>query len=361
MTETKERNIYLDLVKLFAAYCVIFIHVNSKVPTPKETSFLLSSILATVRFAVPFFFIVSGYFSYRIDAAKIKKRLKTTGITLIVASLVYFLCNCFIQKCILHLSLKKYLAATFTYKSLADFVFLENNPFAAHLWYVAAIFVIYLALYLFTALQKNPQKPRYRTLYICAAALFVLFNFVNFNLVAINHGLSYISYRNGMIFGFPFFTLGLFLNQYRKRIATRLNPTTLKLIIAIAVCILLSGVQVKAYGKPTECPPLIGVAAALIFILCNRAPIPTKLSKLPIFQKGLIDKLYLHIYLWHLAVLLVGLALAKNNQTFAEITKHRVPFFIFTALSATILSCAITAVTYIIRQRKTKRLQHGNH
>lgn len=52
MTETKERNIYLDLVKLFAAYCVIFIHVNSKVPTPKETSFLLSSILAAVTYII---------------------------------------------------------------------------------------------------------------------------------------------------------------------------------------------------------------------------------------------------------------------------------------------------------------------
>ena len=86
----KSRNPYLDIVKLIAAFCVVFIHANASAPASKNPSILLYLIQVIVRFAVPFFFMVSGYFTFRAPAEKIKKRLKRTAILIAIANILYF-------------------------------------------------------------------------------------------------------------------------------------------------------------------------------------------------------------------------------------------------------------------------------
>ena len=60
----------LELLKLFTSYMVLFIHVKfyDKLGTVVET---------VARFAVPFFFLVSGFHSYEITCDKIKKGSET--------------------------------------------------------------------------------------------------------------------------------------------------------------------------------------------------------------------------------------------------------------------------------------------
>ena len=258
-----KRNIYLDLLKLFAAYCVIFIHINTQVKAPTKISFPYAAIMAFVRFAVPLFFITSGYFSYKISSDRIKTRLKRTGILILISTIIYFAWSCFQERILLGHSLHKYLDVALSYKNLADFVFLEQNPFGVHLWYLNALFVIYVVFYFYTALQKNEQKPKYRPLYIIAATLFCVFNLVSVKLLANKHELPYLTYRNSCLMGLPFFATGLFLRQYRDRIFEKFKLKKTTLIVAIIACIAISAVQVIAYGKPTECPPFIAIAAAL--------------------------------------------------------------------------------------------------
>ena len=64
-----QKNNTLELIKLFASYMVVFIHV------PFHGRFG-AAIDALARFAVPFFFLVSGYYSYQIACKKIKMRIK---------------------------------------------------------------------------------------------------------------------------------------------------------------------------------------------------------------------------------------------------------------------------------------------
>ena len=56
----KEKNMTLELIKLFAAYMVVFIHVMFQ----GEFGVLVDAL---ARFAVPLFFWVSGFFSYGIS------------------------------------------------------------------------------------------------------------------------------------------------------------------------------------------------------------------------------------------------------------------------------------------------------
>lgn len=67
----------LNIVKLVASYMVVFIHVSF----PGQFGI---DIVYLARFAVPFFFIVSGYFSYNSfnlkNIKKIDKKIQTTGL-----------------------------------------------------------------------------------------------------------------------------------------------------------------------------------------------------------------------------------------------------------------------------------------
>ncbi len=211
-----KRNIYLDLLKLFAAYCVIFIHVCGWVKAPSNISFPYATVLAIARIAVPLFFIVSGYFSYKISSDRIKNRLKRTGILILITTIIYFAWNCFQERFLLDRSLHDYIGFALSYKNLADFAFLEKNPFGAHLWYLNALFIIYIAFYFYTILQKNEQKPKYRPLYIVAITLFCIFNFISIRLLANKHEISYFAYRNSYLMGLPFFCDRSFLAPISK-------------------------------------------------------------------------------------------------------------------------------------------------
>ena len=61
----KEKNMTLELIKLFAAYMVVFIHVMFQ----GEFGVLVDAL---ARFAGPLFFWVSGFFSYGISTEKIE-------------------------------------------------------------------------------------------------------------------------------------------------------------------------------------------------------------------------------------------------------------------------------------------------
>lgn len=74
-----QKNTTLELLKLFASYMVVFIHVLFNGNTG-------IAVDALARFAVPFFLLVSGYCSYQIPADKIKKRIQSIASLLIFSS-----------------------------------------------------------------------------------------------------------------------------------------------------------------------------------------------------------------------------------------------------------------------------------
>ena len=67
-----QRNLSIECAKLIASFFVIFIHI----PFPGTVG---HGINCAARCAVPLFFAVSGYFSYRTPCGKLAKRLGLVG------------------------------------------------------------------------------------------------------------------------------------------------------------------------------------------------------------------------------------------------------------------------------------------
>ncbi len=82
MKTVQTRNYTLDVMKLISSFFIVFIHV----PFHGIAGEVIRSIS---RFAVPVFFMTSGFFSYENDTQTILRRIKKLAGILIFASCLY--------------------------------------------------------------------------------------------------------------------------------------------------------------------------------------------------------------------------------------------------------------------------------
>ena len=136
-----QKNNTLELLKLFASYMVVFIHVifSGKIGTVMET---------LARFAVPFFFLISGFYSYQIPPQKIKKRIRNVLTLIVLAAVSYTLFNMVL---LLSTGDRNDISAYFS--QYADFLtlvklFAFNVPVCSeYLWYLYAALYVYVIFY----------------------------------------------------------------------------------------------------------------------------------------------------------------------------------------------------------------------
>ena len=199
------KNSTLELFKLFASYMVVFIHVtfHGKIGV---------AAVALARFAVPFFFLVSGFYSYQISCEKIKKRLRNILTLLILAVVCY---NALEIAMLLRWNRNGLMALFEKFTDLSTYIkfILFNVPVnAGHVWYFWAILYVYLIFYFVTSLHVKDNL-------IFTISLFLLC--LN---VLLGEGLSILGIklpiyytRNFALTGIPFFALGLLAKKYEHK------------------------------------------------------------------------------------------------------------------------------------------------
>ena len=201
-----KKNSTLELLKLFASYMVVFIHVTFYGR--------LGSIMKTLaRFAVPFFFLVSGFHSYEITCDKIKKRIRNI-LTLLIFSVVC--CTAF--KVFALLSKGNMAEVTSYLSNYLDLVVLAkllvfNIPISSvHLWYLFAVFYVYVIFFFVTKLRISDK-----IIFIMSFCLLFLHILLGEGLSIFGIALPESIVRNFLVMGVPFFGLGLFVKKYEHK------------------------------------------------------------------------------------------------------------------------------------------------
>lgn len=225
MNESKrQRNRTLDMLRLFAAFLVVGLHCG-------YPSFLGGINLALSRVAVPFFFLLSGYFCYAPDGEQRKRRAKRGFFHLLWLTLwgflvtwVYFLSlynfNFFEMIAALDLSPSSWLKLLLLNDPSGFFMLLDP------MWFLHAMLYAYGVLWLIEALRL--KKSKYVLMAILLAALFVLNELLTYFGVQIPR--EY--YRNFLVTGLSFLLLGMFMHEYERFFTAR---SDLFLWIAIAL------------------------------------------------------------------------------------------------------------------------------
>lgn len=271
------RNQSMELCKLIASVFVVFIHALF----PGRLGDVMDCL---ARFAVPLFFAISGYFSYRANDRKIVRRLGRIIKLNVIATAVCALWSCHRIKYItMDQGRMDYLLSGFSAEGLADWLVLNINPYYHHLWYLTSIAFCYLILWVYVRFGENEQV-NYRPLYFVSFFCFILQLALGTFAVAAEHWVSLLIYRNTLFFGLPMFTLGIFLREYRERILRAFRLTTPRLLLLIAGGAVLSLIQWFGIGK-VEMP--VGTVLEVIALLLLLAVHPQLTAR-----RGWLEKLF---------------------------------------------------------------------
>lgn len=260
------RNEAIECGRLFAAFCVVFIHVGFS-----EISFIKSAVDCVACFAVPYFFVISGYYAYQANEEKAVKQIKNMIKLTAIAMAVYFGWLCFLQGVLSHQSVVELLKSILGEYSIARWIFLNATPPTVHLWYLSAAMYCWIILWVYIKFQGESER-NYKPIYLVSIFLLAIHILLSVNIQAAGTSVAGNIYKNAMFFGFPMFGVGLFLHEYQDRIIEKFHLKNTKLIMITAVGILLSLLQWRGIGSCEMPVGMIFTVSATVLLL-QRYPV----------------------------------------------------------------------------------------
>lgn len=301
------RNNYIDVFRLIMCFLVVCIHI----PFPGQVGDI---IITYGKTAVPFFITVSGYLSYREDSQTFSSRLKKQGARLLslavwanfLYALVFFLRNG-----------ADAFNSLITDESLYNLIFLNESPFASHLWFLGSLaFAIGIMLFL--------NKINVTSKVIYAFPLLLAIYFISWRK---DGNMTYmLQYRNAIACTLSYFMAGCVLSKHQTWIKQHIKPA----VAIIASSLLFSVVTVeyilcKNIAIPYISTELLTFALVLFCIVCNKEPKDVyqdskyvKASSLSPYALG--RNCSLNIYIFHVAFISILMTfLGKENRLLTDI------------------------------------------
>ncbi|MDO4805794.1 MAG: acyltransferase [Coriobacteriales bacterium] len=271
----KPRNHSLDFVKGIACMLVVCMHCEFP-------GYLGTFVQCISRFAVPFFFMVSGYFCFRKEGkVRYTKKIKHILFILIFASIFYLI-----------VEITSGHSLTITNRDIKDWL-LFNEPavIAAQLWFMFALLYDYILF----GLIDRAGLVRLTKLLIPLGLLAYACIAYGAHFAGIKIPNCY--YRNFLTEGLPLFSLGYWIRAYENRI--HVSNVTLTACIALftLLCPLERGLIGRDFGIHLMSFPQV----ICIFLFCIKNPAVGEGSWLA--NLGLKYSLYvyvLHPFVWHM-------------------------------------------------------------
>lgn len=278
------RNHSLDAAKAVAAYFVILLHIRF----PGRTGEMIN-VLA--RFAVPFFFMVSGYFCYSRKGTVPGRMTGKIGHVLALTAVsypVWFVWQC-VQRTIEGKEIGAWIDMLLQRRHIADFLKYNYSLIKYHLWFLPALLYCYL---LFTVLEKlHLHWAAYLLIPVLLAALFRM-EWAN---ILVKNTYRPRVYRNYLYLGFPFFMLGHLIHRTENVWAEKI-PSWVPGAMAMAGAVLSIAEYWRVGMQELFLGSVFLTAGIFLFVVKNpKLSVPKRLAKI-----GSRDSFFL--YLFHLAV-----------------------------------------------------------
>ena len=230
MESTKKYNYCLDFLKGIACILIVFSHCMF------PGTFGIA-VKAMRRFCVPFFFMVSGYFYLSDKTLNVNERKRKVWhickIT-IWASLFYIVFG------IIQTIFSQSPLGPYSWKDLLFFLGC-NKPFfiAGEMWFLYALLYVYLALVFIN--QEWYRRNSGKIALVCLS----LYVFLAQGLYVAGFSLQNIVYKNWLIEGMGFFSLGFVLHQHQEK----LKISNKVLLVVIILTTILSLIERYYLGR----------------------------------------------------------------------------------------------------------------
>lgn len=226
---TENKSLYC--LKVIACFSVVSLHFE--LPTHIGDIFFVFA-----RFAVPFFFMIAGYFSCfsKEEEAEqtIARRLRKLFVLVMGSFLFYFLLNLLLAVKDGHM--QEWLVTVFNLKNLLLLLICNwTTPLAGvgHLWYMLALIYVYVIYRYINRLHLHNIIYILSPIVLLGVVLIEILDF--YSVVSVQE----IYYRNFLFVGFPFFMIGNFLNRYQEKFIIRKKKKCKFLLAGLMIGILL--------------------------------------------------------------------------------------------------------------------------
>ncbi len=283
MTRTaRQYNYCMDFIKGIACVMVVFIHA-------KFPGYFGQSVQAVARFAVPFFFMVSGYYYFHEDCKGVgwggKKIVHILRVCF--GAYAFYLCVAVLQNYFLG-DAKEFNFSLPHIAWVALFTVPSNVP--GQLWFLIALLEVYV-IWLFIDLF-NARKAAY----FMAVVMFL-------TLISLAQGMWFCGrykidpnyYRNGVVEGYAFFTLGYFLHDKEARLTLSNKALITVIIISAFLSIVERFLCGRVFGVHLCSYPL--VICLFIYAMKNSQRHSGVIQKIGKYYSMYVY--ILHIFVWH--------------------------------------------------------------
>lgn len=300
--------------KAIACLCVIAIHA----PLPNVCGG--GVIIHFARFAVPFFFIITGFF-VRFDNSKLKSYIKKLFFLCVKGIIVYGILNIFVK-----VKSKEFLAWIFAltdYKILFKITILNwVTPLlgVGHLWFVFAdLYALGLLYILYEIIsKKQADMILYGWSFLSFGLIFSLQIYSEIS----NTNIESIYWRNFLFFAIPCLTVGHLIRE-NNNFLLRINQYSVYIFGGIISIFILETVF---FEKEYE----FYVSSLLIAIYCFAIAVnKPNINILNHMGKNLSGDIYFYHYLF---IVLINI-LTPNN--------YYIPFLCFVVLGVSLIFCEL--------------------
>lgn len=270
-----KRNALMDTLRLLVSFYVVLLHA----PLPGSFGEAIKPIL---RCAVPFFFMVSGYWLADNDMARVKVRLNKQArrmfLLLAVSCAAFFAMNIAYSVVIEHTGFTAPFQTLLDYRAVASFLAFNNTDLfwpggSAHLWFLAGL--LYALLFLRLGMERLPLRRLYLLVPVLLAAAVPLAVFAARHIEAVQN--RDMITRNFLFTGIPCVLAGMWMRQNERKF--KRLPDWLVLILPFACAALCLLERIPLLRNPFELARIF-LAASLV-LLSARFPAVTGRSFLP--------------------------------------------------------------------------------
>lgn len=334
----------VNMMKIIASFFVVAIHIHFP-------GVFGQCVIDVARFAVPFFFAVSGFFSYyeddKVFPDKMKHKLQHILRLIIGSFLLYFVF--YGTSALVKGSFRSYAAKFFSVKSIA-ILLLFNQPHVSELlWFLPALLYVYLIFY---GLKKTGFIKRSAFLIPLLSVGGILFREVKEFLPNAPSVLdNAFLYRNFLFVGLPFFLMGYFVRLHKDRLTEKLSSPVLILLMLAGFC---ESILVEHFHtqKSVYIGTIFAVFALFVLLIKHENNIHA-----PVLSSfGAKYSLYIYIlhYLVYDSMNKIGAILPPIQTAMDFITPIKpVVIFLITLAVSAIYVALKNAVIKLLRKQKT--------
>lgn len=251
LTGQSRRIMSVDALRTLAAIFVVFIHA----PFPGD---LGVAVKAMARFAVPVFFIISGYGLYNADIQTVFKRIKRQLLLTVSTLGLYHLFAGYAGG----------QHSPFGIKQLLQLIVFQEMTFPTHVWFLFAGIYCYLLAALLIKVRLL-DKIAGAVPFLLIVPLFIGLILPRFNVV-----LPEYCYRNAYFMGFPFMMLGYIINRSRPTVERLKTPM---LIALTAVGLISQIIEQSLFGVSSYLYFGSVLSATAMFMLAVKCPAAPRL------------------------------------------------------------------------------------